>query len=389
MNIRNFFSFLFLVVLFSTITFSCEDKIPEPIYGTKPVVAFTATQSPSDIFTWSFANSSTGAVSYSWGFGDGGASTEANPSHTYSGAGVFAVTLTATAAGTSNAMGWTQSLTQSVQIDLPTYGTSNVTFSVDMKNAGLASGDVVNINGTFNGWCGGCNEMTDADSDKVYEITLPLATSTLYEYKFTINGWSAQEQFGPDDACAYTATGEYYNRPLQLGNLEENVAVATACYNSCDVCVDMATVMVGKWNAVGMGVGPNKGDEGWWSYARDGSRACLEDDTFEFKSDGTLTIDLGADTWLETWQGVGAEACGAPVAPHVSGDYSWSLTDSNLKLVGEGAYLVLAKAVNGGELSGGAAQPSERTYELVSVTANELVVDMNIGHGYWRFYLGK
>jgi len=393
MKSRKFKSFLFLVVLFTAITFSCDDSMPEPIYGTKPSVAFSATQSAGDIFTWSFTNSSSGALSYNWDFGDGNGSSDANPSHTYSGAGSFTVTLTATAAGTSNALGWRQSASQSVQIDLPTYAKANVTFSVDMKNAGLNTGDVVNLNGggELGGWCGGCNVMTDADSDGVYEITKELTTNESYEYKFTINGWAAQEQFDENDACAATSDGTYYNRPLSVGNLEQNVTLTTACYNSCEDCIDYAAVLVGSWSPIGMGVGADKGNEGWWSYPRDGSRACWEDDVFEFKADGTFSADLGSETWLEPWQGKDPEGCGAPVAPHVNGDYSYTLDVGamTLKLDGAGAYLGLPKAVNGGEISGGAAQPNERTYEVVSISATEVVVDMNIGHGYWRFYLAK
>ena len=207
MKSRRFKSFLFLVVLLTAVVFSCDESLPDPIYGNKPVADFTATQSQSDIFTWSFTNNSSGAVSYNWDFGDGNGSSEANPSHTYTGAGQFAVTLTATAAGTSNSLGWKTTSTQSVQIDLPTYETANVTFTVDMRNANLADGDKVNINGTFNGWCGECNPMTDDDSDGIYNITMPLTTNTMYEYKFTVNGWSRQEQFTGDDDFFFSAGG--------------------------------------------------------------------------------------------------------------------------------------------------------------------------------------
>ena len=43
-----------------------------------------------------FTNSSSGATSYSWTFGDGGTSTATNPSHTYNAAGTYTVELTAT-----------------------------------------------------------------------------------------------------------------------------------------------------------------------------------------------------------------------------------------------------------------------------------------------------
>lgn len=393
MKSRKFKSFLFLVVMLTAVTFSCDDSMPEPIYGSKPTVAFTATQSPGDIFTWSFTNNSSGAVSYSWNFGDGNGSSDANPSHTYSGAGSFTVTLTATAAGTSNALGWRGTASQSVQIDLPTYETADVTFSVDMSNAGLTSSDVVKLTGSFEGWSGPNSSyvMTDDDSDGVYEITASLATNTLHQYKFIKNDWGGQEQFTADDECAITTDNTYYNRHITPSNLEETQTIATACFDSCDDCINYAAALVGSWSPIGMGVGEAKGNEGWWSYPRDGSRGCWEDDVFEFKADGTFSVDLGADTWLEPWQGKDPEGCGAPVAPHVNGDYSYTLDVGamTLKLDGAGAYLGLAKAVNGGEISGGAAQPDDRTYEVVSISGTELVVDMNIGHGYWRFYLAK
>ena len=234
MKSRN--SFLFLVVLLTAVVFSCDESLPEAIYGNEPVADFTATQSQSDIFTWSFTNNSSGAISYNWDFGDGNGSSEANPSHTYTGAGQFAVTLTATAAGTSNSMGWRNTSTQNVQIDLPTYETANVTFKVDMSNETLSSADVVKLTGTFEGFTGpgSPHVMTDDDADGVYEVTIPLTTNSLYEYKFIVNDWGRQENFDENDACVYQAPGSpYWNRSIELGNLEENVDAGTICFNTC------------------------------------------------------------------------------------------------------------------------------------------------------------
>ncbi len=60
---------------------------------TTPSVSFSGTTSGNTV---AFTNTSTGASSYSWSFGDGSTSTEANPVHTYMEDGIYSVILTAT-----------------------------------------------------------------------------------------------------------------------------------------------------------------------------------------------------------------------------------------------------------------------------------------------------
>jgi len=65
-----------------------------------PTAGFTAiVRTGSAPFTVTFSNTSTGATSYAWTFGDGGTSTDVSPSHVYQGAGVYTVSLTATGTG--------------------------------------------------------------------------------------------------------------------------------------------------------------------------------------------------------------------------------------------------------------------------------------------------
>ena len=65
---------------------------------------------------------------------------------------------------------------------------SNVTFQVDMTDENLSPDDIVYVQGTFNGWCGYCNPMTDLNNDGIWELTLEIPIGE-YEYLFTTNGW--------------------------------------------------------------------------------------------------------------------------------------------------------------------------------------------------------
>ena len=141
-----------------------------------------------------------------------------------------------------------------------------------------------------------------------------------------------------------------------------------------------------------LAVGPDQGSGAWWaSTAGDVStRACLFDDSVVFSSNGDFANGMGSETWVETWQGNDPEGCAAPVAPHNDATGTWTFNGTELTLSGEGAHIGLPKAVNGGELSGGASLPASVTY-LVSFSpdGNTMTADINIGGGWWRFIYQK
>ena len=142
-------------------------------------------------------------------------------------------------------------------------------------------------------------------------------------------------------------------------------------------------------------VGPAQGSNGYFqnSAADVVTRACYFDDQFVFNADGSFQNVNGTQTWVEAWQGGGADGCRASVAPHDGSNaatYTYDSVGGTLTLTGIGAYLGLAKAVNGGELSNGAPMPSSRTYIVSSITSTLLTLDINIGGGtWWRFVLAK
>jgi hypothetical protein len=108
----------------------------------------------------------------------------------------------------------------------------NVTFSVDMSDY-EGSYTNVYVSGSFNGWCGDCNLMTETDLPNVYETTIILNDGT-YEYKFTLDNWAGQEALTPGDPCTIT-TDIFTNRLLIV---DQDVALLTVCWESCDVCPD-------------------------------------------------------------------------------------------------------------------------------------------------------
>ena len=109
-----------------------------------------------------------------------------------------------------------------------------VTFQVDMDGYSGTYG-MVNLNGSFAGWCGACITMTDDDSDNVYEVTVDLAIGTV-EYKFTVDGWSDQENFDPSAVCTSTIDG-FTNRTFDVAGAS---TLDVVCWNSCYAC-DAAT----------------------------------------------------------------------------------------------------------------------------------------------------
>ena len=126
----------------------------------------------------------------------------------------------------------------------------HITFIVDMTeysgtSANYAGG--VFVNGTFNGWCGTCNPMTDPDGDSIWTVTLPLDTGVM-RWKFTVNGWADQENFTSGMSCTNTNSGGFTDRQMTVVNDEILKGVCfSECY-SCDTNEVYATFQVNMEN---------------------------------------------------------------------------------------------------------------------------------------------
>ncbi|WP_052172402.1 hypothetical protein [Psychroserpens jangbogonensis] len=144
-----------------------------------------------------------------------------------------------------------------------------------------------------------------------------------------------------------------------------------------------------------LGVGPSLGDISWFPCDDPcvAERACYFDDTYTFGSDGSFSNDLGAESWIEGWQG-GGDSCGAPVAPHDGSNpaaYTYNEAGGTITLNGVGAYLGLAKANNEGQLPD-VAVPNTITYNVTFTGPNAIDVNIESGTGsgvFWQYKLVK
>ncbi|MPM38075.1 hypothetical protein SDC9_84698 [bioreactor metagenome] len=153
-----------------------------------PVASFTY-----DLYdpTVDFINTSLNATSYSWTFGDGGTSTDVNPSHTYGSDNSFTVTLTAYNGICQNVYSTTVDIVASSIVEL-----DNISISMypnpsdgafDIALSGINNGtlqmDVFDVTGRLIR-----NEnLSSMNNGSVYHVDLGEVNAGVYTVRFTYN----------------------------------------------------------------------------------------------------------------------------------------------------------------------------------------------------------
>lgn len=107
--------------------------------------------------------------------------------------------------------------------------TPQVTFQVDMNN--VTGFNIPEVNGTFNNWCGNCNALSDNNGDGIWETTIAINPGT-YEFKYSYDNWSGQENLSPGSACTVTNSG-FTNRSLTVNS---DTTLNVVCWESCTSC---------------------------------------------------------------------------------------------------------------------------------------------------------
>ena len=110
--------------------------------------------------------------------------------------------------------------------------TVSVTFLVNMTNE-TVSANGVHLAGLIQGWNPGTSEMTDANGDGIYEITLTADTGSTVPFKF-INGnaWANAETV--PSACGVSDGFGGYNRSIEIGSTD--LTFGPVCFGACENC---------------------------------------------------------------------------------------------------------------------------------------------------------
>lgn len=106
----------------------------------------------------------------------------------------------------------------------------NITFQVDMNNY-VGPFTTPEVNGDFNGWCGNCAVMTDANNDGIWEVLVTGLTDSI-EFKFSHDNWGGQETLQPGSACTKTS-GSFTNRFMYVTG---DTILDPVCWESCGPC---------------------------------------------------------------------------------------------------------------------------------------------------------
>jgi hypothetical protein len=134
----------------------------------------------------------------------------------------------------------------------------NITFQVDMSQY-QGTFTQVYVSGSFNGWSGDANPLDDSDADGIWVGTI-LVPGGQHEYKFTLDNWTAQEEFEGGESCTITdPSGQFVNRLLEV----DGDAVLTAfCFNSCEECMTATRNVFTDHDL--FYIAPNVADETTW-----------------------------------------------------------------------------------------------------------------------------
>ena len=222
---------LLSVLSFCVFLFGCSKSTTSSTTPLTPIASFTWQSSnlaaPSTVV---FTNTSSNATNYSWTFGDGGTSSIKSPTHIYTTAGAFTVTLTSTGTGGTDTYSQTIIISNAAtKVVIDTITVSNITTQPTYSNNTFVGILLIRYTGTspflytsphFTGVPAiPANTVNFSTGSNIYTIT-NITSSASYEIHLQKYGLTANTDLGSVifTPSNYTSGASPYPRSVTLNN---------------------------------------------------------------------------------------------------------------------------------------------------------------------------
>jgi PKD repeat protein len=174
-------TYRFYVVAFNAAGESSPSNIASATVGTSVTASFVVTPSAGVAGVTSFActDTSSGAISWSWNFGDGGTSTAQNPAHVYASPGTYTIQLTANGNGGQSFASHAVSVSSGIAADF-SFTPANPTTQQNVSFTDRSSGNIASWLWTFGDGSSSTvqNPVKRYTSAGNYQVTLTASTAT-------------------------------------------------------------------------------------------------------------------------------------------------------------------------------------------------------------------
>jgi len=173
-------TYRFYVVAFNAAGESGPSNTASATVAASVSASFVVTPSAgvAGVTTFVCSNTSIGATSWAWNFGDGGTSTAQNPTHVYNAPGTYSISLTASGSGGQSFASRTVSVTSGIAADF-TFSPSNPTTQQNITFSDRSSGNIAAWQWNFGDGTGSNaqNPVKRFSSGGNYPVTLTVSTA--------------------------------------------------------------------------------------------------------------------------------------------------------------------------------------------------------------------
>lgn len=243
---------------------------------------------------------------------------------------------------------------------------------------------------------------------KVNTYLLSSTTAGAFMYNWDLGNGIKIKNGKSADTAYYPFAGEYTVKLTAFSKGGYDSAVQKVTITADDPNAITPTILLAgrtskKWKLApepqALLIGPSNFSQVWWgnSAADVTARACQFNDEYTFFANGTFTYDTKGDFYVDEEGGKahpdGMPAVGCHTISEIPDQFkAWTdgnftfefVSDTRLKVSGTGAHLGLYKAANPPNAAVTTPQGSI-TYDVISLTANRMVLKIDYGWGAWRF----